>query len=407
MEIRDPLILIFITNFLDMLGFGIILPVFGFIFFPENGGLFSDIYDADSLTRRYIILIASFSLGSFFGAPFTGSLSDRFGRKPMLILTYITNICGYLLFIYGINHADYTSMYIARLGAGLTGGSLLIIQSALADVSSPENKTRNFGITGIAFGLGFIIGAFLGGILSDPAICTWFSLTTPFWVAAFIFLINILFLWYYFEETNHHRSSQKISLLTGPKNIVQAFKTRQLMHIFIVIFLITLGFNFFVQLFQFYIMDTFRYGRTATGIVLGSFGLLIALSQGLILPQMTKRYSAHQLTRMSLPLFALAYLFILLPRQIGIFIGAVFFLVIMQGLSFPSTLSIVSNRAGRDAQGKTIGINQSVQSLAAASPILFSLFVKAEYYYPMYFGAAITLLAWIYYLWSENKIKSP
>jgi DHA1 family tetracycline resistance protein-like MFS transporter len=388
-----------------MLGFGIIIPVFGFIFFPEKDGLLTSQYNADELTRLYVILVASFSLGAFFGAPFTGALSDRYGRKYMLIFTYITNLLGYMLFIYGITHAHYGYMYLARIGAGLTGGSLLIIQSSLADVSTPENKTRNFGLTGIAFGLGFIIGAFLGGVLSDPSNCSWFNLTTPFWAAALIFFINIIFLIFFFKETNHHRNDKSISVLTGPKNIIKAIKSGNLLHLFFIVFLITLSFNFFVQLFQFYIMDKFHYSRTGVGGILGIFGLLIAIAQGVILPILAKRYSTYNLLKYSLPLFALSYLIILYPTQISHLILAVFILVIMQGISFPTSLAIISNKADKSTQGEMIGINQSVQSLAAACPTLLSLFIKAEYHYPMYFGAIVTFFAWLYYLYFENKIK--
>jgi len=374
-----------------------VIPVFGFLFFPE-GGLFGDNYTADELTKMYVIILATFSVGTFVGAPFIGALSDRFGRRKLLMCTYSANIIFYFVFIYGMSELSYWTMWAARLGAGLTGGSLLVVQSAIADVSSPEEKAKNFGITGVAFGLGFILGAIIGGILSDDVWHPWFGDMTPFFASNFITFLNIMFLVFVFKETNQHRTKKPISIFTGPKNVISGFKNPSLRHIFVVIFIITLGFNFFLQLFQFYVMDEFEFNRTQVGYLFGFIGLNIAMAQGVLLPYVSDRLRPMQILTFSIPAFAFSYLLILIPYHWAWFCALMVVLIIFQALTFPTTLAFVSNQANKDIQGETIGINQSVQSLAAATPILFTLIINSNYQLPMYIGFALTLLAWIYFM---------
>jgi len=395
---KTSLIKIFSTNFLDLLGFGLVIPVYGFLFYPDSDGLFTTQFSVDRLAQLYVILMATFSVGTFIGAPFIGALSDKFGRRRMLMFTYSMNFIFYFVFIIGITYSSYWILWLSRLGAGLTGGSLLIVQSAIADVSSAEEKAKNFGITGVAFGLGFILGAFLSSVLSNPELHPMFGNTMPFIVANIITALNILFLVFVFKETNHDRNPQMVSLLTGPRNIIRAIKTPSLRHVFIVIFLITLGFNFFLQLFQFYVMDQFSFDRSQVSYLFGFIGICIALAQGIVLPLVSNRYSPKKILSFSLLTFSLSYLIILLPNYWFYFAGLMVLLVLCQALTFPPTLAVVSNLAGDNIQGETIGINQSVQSLAAATPILFSLLITSNYSIPMYVGFVLTGLAWIYFM---------
>lgn len=375
-----------------------VLPVYGFLFYPDSGGIFTDQYSTDRLAQLYVILMATFSVGTFIGAPFIGALSDKYGRRRMLMFTYSANFIFYLVFVVGIVNQAYSFLWMSRLGAGLTGGSLLIVQSAIADVSAPEEKAKNFGLTGVAFGLGFIIGAVVGGIISNPEYHPFFGNATPFLGANILTGLNILFLIFVFKETNHDRQTKDVSLLTGPRNIIKALKTPSLRHIFIVIFLITLGFNFFLQLFQFYVTDRFEFNRTQIGLLFGFMGVCIAIAQGVILPWFSNRYTPKKILSISLSIFALSYLIILIPDYWLYFAILMIILVVCQGLTFPPSLAVVSNLADRNIQGETIGINQSVQSLAAATPIMFSLFITSNYSIPMYVGFILTSIAWVYFM---------
>jgi len=108
---------------------------------------------------------------------------------------------GYILFALGIVYNNIYFLFIGRILDGFTGGNISIAQSAIADISTPETKSRNFGLIGMAFGLGFIIGPYIGGKLADPSIMAWFTYATPFWLYVILTLINILLVLWYFLET--------------------------------------------------------------------------------------------------------------------------------------------------------------------------------------------------------------
>jgi DHA1 family tetracycline resistance protein-like MFS transporter len=151
---------------------------------------------------------------------------------------------------------------------------------------------------------------------------------------------------------------------------------------------------FFLQFFQFFLMEKFQLNILEQGLIIGFCGLWMAISQGLILRFLTRFFKTHNLLLVSLPLLSLAYLSLLLPQTvIGMYI-VIPILIIFQGITFPSILSIISNKASRINQGETIGINQSVQSMASALPaLLVASFVSEWINFPLYFGAICTLIA--------------
>src|SRR3989344_599966 len=235
---------IFLIIFLDMIGFGIIIPLLAPLLLDPSVGLMPG---ADLAARTFMLglMVSIYPLAQFFGAPILGGLSDRSGRKKVLIISIAGTMLGYLVFGFGILTNNIWLMLFSRALAGFTGGNISIAFSAIADMSDAKSKVKNFGLIGMAFGFGFIIGPFIGGKLSDPSLVSWFDFATPFWFAALLSLLNILFVVKLFKETSTTRVNSKLSLMTGFKNIEKAFHLPDLRAIFLVIFLITFGFTFF------------------------------------------------------------------------------------------------------------------------------------------------------------------
>ena len=189
------MVAIFLTVFIDLLGFGILIPVFPLLISP--GSPFRVTPEGWSFTQGLIMLgwlQAIFPFCIFIAAPILGQLSDRYGRKPVLAFSIFGTAVGYVLFAIGISTANIPLLFAARALDGITGGNLAVAQAAIGDVSTHENRAKNFGMLGAAFGLGFIIGPYLGGRLSTPATSfyglfdtpSWFGATTPFWFAAIL-----------------------------------------------------------------------------------------------------------------------------------------------------------------------------------------------------------------------------
>ena len=190
---KAPLLTIFLTVFLDMLGVGIVIPVIAPLLLDPSHNMLSVDYTVEARTILLGFLIAAYPLAQFFGAPMLGALSDRFGRKKLLFISLIGTFAGYILFATAILEQNIYLLFFSRLLDGFTGGNISIALSAISDSSDEKSKAKNFGIVGAAFGLGFILGPYIGGKLADPGIVSWFNASTPFWFAAILTAVNLLF----------------------------------------------------------------------------------------------------------------------------------------------------------------------------------------------------------------------
>lgn len=394
MQPKPQLKIFSVIIMLDLLSACMTVPLFPILVKDPNLGLLGSEYTFAERTLINGYIFGFFAIAQFFGSPIVGALSDRVGRKMVLNAVFIINIITYFAIAFGIQTRSLEIFFAARILMGLLGNSIMIEQSAIADMSTPENKAKNLGVVGAAFGIGLIIGPVLSTILSDSNVYSGFSLATPFYAILIINIFNLGLMNLSFKETLIERNKKPISIFIGVKNLKTAFLTPTWRRLFLVVFFITVGFMFFLQFFQFFLMEKFQLNILEQGLIIGFCGLWMAISQGLILRFLTRFFKTETLLLFSLPLLSLAYLTLLLPKTaIGMYI-VIPILIIFQGITFPSILSIISNKASNINQGETIGINQSVQSIAAAMPaLLVASFVSDWINFPLYFGAASTLVA--------------
>jgi DHA1 family tetracycline resistance protein-like MFS transporter len=396
MKKKNPLIPLLLTIFIDLLGVGIVIPILAPLFLVPYTSFLPMDYTYENRVFLMGMLSAAYPLAQFFGAPLLGALSDRYGRKPMLIISLFGTLFGYLLFGYGIIIKSLPILFIARALDGFTGGNISIAQSAIADVSEPKTRARNFGFIGMAFGLGFVLGPYIGGKLVDTTIVSWFTQSTPYFFTAILTGINILSLWFLFPETIKEKIITPISLTTGMKNLVKAFSIKKLRTLFLVSFLLAFGFNFFTQFFNAYLIEKFHVTPSEAGDIFAYMGLFIALFQGGLLPFVNKRFSSEQILRVSVMGLAIGFVLLLLPDQ-KIWIFAVLpILALFQGLTQPNITALISMQGKDNSQGDILGGNQSINSLAQAiPPIISGLIFSININLPISVAAGVTLLAWI------------
>ena len=401
---KSPIIPIFFTVFIDLLGLGIVIPILPALLLNPMTGLLPMDYSFELRTIIYGFLIASYPIFQFFGAPMLGVLADKNGRKKILTLSLIGTLVGYILFGIGIITQDIVLLFIGRSIDGFTGGNISIAQSAIADVSTSENKSRNFGLIGMAFGLGFVIGPYIGGKLADPNVLSWFTFDTPFWFAAILTTMNLLLVLRLLPETAKKLKSGKLDPLAGIKNIRKAFSNKSLRNIFMVIFLLTIGFNFFTQFFQVFLVGKFQFNQSQIGDLFAYMGLWIAFAQGAVLRPLSKKFGPQQILSYAILLLAMMFPILLIPNESRFIYFIIPFIAIFQGLVQPNTTTIVSNHSDDTSQGEILGINQSVVSMAQAiPPILAGFLTTINMNLPTWFAAITTLLGWIAFVFLYKR----
>lgn len=396
---KNPFIPLLLTIFIDLLGVGIVIPILAPLFLSPGSSILPMEYTYEQRTLLIGLISATYPIMQFFGAPLLGSLSDRYGRKPTLILSLFGTFFGYILFGIGIIQHSLPLMFIGRAIDGFTGGNISIAQSAIADMTKPEERARNFGFIGMAFGLGFILGPYIGGKLVDPTIVSWFSNSTPYFFTAGLTLINILSLFLLFPETLKEKIKSPIGVMTGFRNLRKAISMTTLRKLFLVSFLLTFGFNFFTQFFNPFLIQKFEVTPSQAGDIFAYMGLFVALFQGGLLPFLNKRFNSSQILNVSIFGISLAFLLLLLPNKLlGIYL-ILPILALFQGLTQPNVTALISNNAKENSQGDILGVNQSINSLAQAIPPIISGFIfSINISLPILVGAGATLLAWMIFL---------
>lgn len=395
----SPLLVIFLTVFIDMLGVGVIIPVLPALFFAPETTILGPEFSQTARDLLYGLTLAAFPFMQFFGAPLLGSLSDRYGRKPVLSMSLLGTLVGYVLFAVAIYQRSLPLLFISRMIPGFMGGNIAVILSSIADVSDEESKARNFGLVGMAFGLGFILGPTFGGLLADDSIVSWFNAATPFWFTAALTLVNIIFVQLAFPETLQQRSQSKLSLLTGFRNIAYSFRMPNLRIIFSVVLLMSLGFTFFTQFFTVYLIQEFSYTEKAIGLLFGWIGIWLVITQGGLVRYLSTRAVPSSVVKYGLLMLGLAVAFSVLPTASWQLYAAMPLVAISQGITAPNLNSVVSQQAAADQQGQILGINQSMNSLGQViPPLVGGYMLSLGSVAVILVGSGLILGAWLVYV---------
>ena len=373
---KNPLLAIFTTVFIDLVGFGILIPVFPLLI-SENSP-FRVTPDGWSFTQGLIMLgwlQAVYPFCTFIASPILGQLSDRFGRKPVLAISIFGTSIGYVLFAIGISTANLPLLFASRALDGFTGGNLAVANAAIGDISTNENRAKNFGFLGAAFGMGFIVGPYLGGKLSSPGVSFYglfdtpslFGATTPFWFAAIIAMLNCVAVLTTFPETIKEKfHAGQINATQSIQNVVQGFRSERLRVVLIAGFLFSSGFTFFTTFFGIYLKNNFDFSASKTGDYFAIVGLFIAFSQAVLVARVAKKLVDFKVLRFSLfgnAIMMLFYFAVPTSFPLGLYFVIPLFTA-FNGLTMANMTSLISRSAEPGRQGQAMGIYSSVQSLA-------------------------------------------
>lgn len=402
---KTTLSILFCIVFFDLVGIGIILPILPLVFLDSN--VFPEGTALAAKTFLLGLLIAAYPLAQFFGAPLLGTLSDKYGRKNILIISLIGTIIGYSLFAFGLTISNIFLLFVGRLIDGFTGGNISVARSAIADISGEKDKAKNFGLMGMAFGLGFIFGPYLGGKLTDSTILPWFNATTPFWTAAVLVTLNLLFVILAFNETLKQRMKPKITLFTGVEHMKKAFTHPQLKVLFYSIFLVHFGWSFFAQFFPVFLEESFNITPSHIGTIFAYMGLCVALAQGVVIRPLAQRYPEKTLLSISILATALAILLYLIIPETWMIYLIMPLVAVSFGFNLPLFSTLLSNSASAAEQGEILGIQQSMMSLAQSiPPLIGGIAIALNVAFPTLLASATIFIAWILFTFGYCKGRS-
>ena len=350
---RSPLVVIFITVFIDLVGFGIVIPVLPYY---AEGTRFG------ATPRGVGLLFASYSVMQLIFAPVLGRLSDKYGRRPVLLISLLGTSLGF--FVMGFATTLWM-LFLGRIIDGISGGNISTAQAYIADVTTPENRAKGMGLIGAAFGLGFVFGPAIGGVMSR------WGIHVPFLFAGGLAFANAVLLYFTLPETVTPDHPARASAATGRgwHQLLNAFKNPRLRLVLMVYFLSIVAFSILTAVFTLFMVFRLGYDAFHSGWIFAFVGIISAIIQGALIGKLVKRFGEAKLViagtlMFTGSLFAIPFIG---PRAglLGILItGAVN--SIGNALNAPSLASLASKSASAGEQGVVLGVTQSVASLARA-----------------------------------------
>src|ERR1044072_2574543 len=364
---RSPLIVIFTTVFIDLIGFGIVIPVLPFY---AEGTIFN------ATPRTVGPLFASYSIMQLIFSPTLGSLSDKYGRPPVLLLSIIGTGIGFL--IIGLAKT-LVMLFIGRILDGITGGNISTAQAYIADITTKENRAKGMGLIGAAFGLGFIFGPAIGGILSK------WGIHVPFFFAATLCFANALLLFFTLPETvtKDHPAKTSAARGRGVSQLINSLKQPKLAFVLTIYFFFVVSFSIMTTSFSLYVMFRFGYDAQHTGYLFAYVGLISVIVQGGLIGRLVKRFGEMPLVVVGALCFAISLFAVPFVGPAAGGLGALLLgggvFSMGNSLATPALTSLASKSVGAAQQGVVLGVTQSTASLArAVGPSLTAILIRSS-----------------------------
>ena len=372
MDDKNLIRTLFVTVVAEVISFGILIPIVPLLFTEPSSSFFM-LPEGLSLQMGYILLgllIGLYPLGQFIATPILGELSDIYGRRKVIQISVLGTVISTIIFGFGLMASSIPLLFLSRIVNGLTGGLISVAQATIADITDEADRSANFGKIGAAFGTGFILGPFLGGFLSSD-ISPLFSATTPFWFAAGLSTLSLVFVRYRLEETSP-MEDRKIDWMKPLSQLKKGVNLPGLRRLFAANFFYFAGFNFFTTFIPVYLVQRFGFTQFDTGNFFLYIGILLIIGQTVLVPRLFKRFDESKV--MPITLFLTGFFILLQPLATGLILFMVFVTCFSLNNSFTqvSLNTLVSNGASKKNQGLALGTNQSLRALGNAGPSMLS-----------------------------------
>jgi len=369
----SPLIIVFVTVFIDLLGFGIIIPLMPFYATHFGASAF-----------QVGMLATSFSLMQFLFAPLWGRWSDVIGRRPIILIGLLGSAVSYLAF--GLAHS-LTLLFVSRCLAGIAGANIPTAQAYIADSTTPENRAKGMGMVGAAFGLGFIFGPALGGFLSQ------WGYQAPALFAAGLSLLNFLAALVLLPESLPLERRTTARRRSRVDVFRHAIARPRLPTVLAVFFLIVSAFASFESMFALYSQARFGFDSVTIGFLFAGVGVILAIVQGLLVGRVVRRLGEHRLVPAAIALLAIGLALVWVAGSVPALAFASAVIAVGMGFQSPSMLSVISQLSDPADQGAMLGVSQSLGSLGRIVGPLWGGFVFDRFGHAAPFASAALVMS--------------
>jgi MFS transporter, DHA1 family, tetracycline resistance protein len=373
---KRALLFIFITILVDVIGIAVIIPVI-----PELIGNLKDVSTGEAAAIGGWMMVA-YSVMQFFFAPVMGELSDRFGRRPLLLIALFGLGCDYLFHAYA---PTLTWLFIGRIIAGVAGSSFTVATAYIADISTKENKAKNFGLVGAAFGLGFIIGPVIGGLFGE-----WYGFRAPFFVAASLTLLNFLYGLLFIPESlpSEKRRPIKLTNMIPGVSLGNLSKYKAFGGLILAFFLANLAGQALPSTWSFFTIERLGFSEIDIGISLAVVGFLVAIVQAGLIGTVVKKFGQKRTIMGGFVLWSIGmFLFSIAGSTIALYLFLIPY--VLGGVAGPTLQGLLSNNVSPSEQGNLQGALTSMVSVSAIiGPLMctqvfnFTTAENTAFYYP-------------------------
>lgn len=359
MKLNGPFLFILATLMIDAIGVGIVFPILPDLMARVGAG---------STAQGALwsgVMMSAYAAAMFLFGPIIGSLSDAYGRRPILILALSTLTLDYVIMALA---QDYWVLLVGRVIAGVAGATYITATAYISDISKPEERGAAFGMIGAAFGLGFVLGPALGGVAAG------WHISAPFWIAAALSALNVAFGIFVLPESLKPQNRRPFGKrdLNPFGTILRAFAMPGLAIPLICIFVFECANMVYPTLWAFWGRETFGWDSFMIGVTLSAYGVLIAVVQAGILPQLTKRLGDFRTLMIAVAAAVLGLLGFGFAGTVWV-VAVVLPVAALSDMAPPLMTAFAANRVGDDAQGLVQGVIASLSSIAAVlAPLAFT-----------------------------------
>jgi DHA1 family tetracycline resistance protein-like MFS transporter len=391
---RSPLLTLFLTIFIDLLGFGIVIPILP-VFSKELAIQSGISWDADILTG---VVAASYSLMQFVFAPIWGSVSDHRGRRPIILGSVLVTSVGY--FILGFS-SSFWMLLLARVISGMGSANISAAQAYIADITPPHERAKRMGMIGAAFGLGFVFGPPIGGWLAKAGGMHYIGITT-----GVLCLFNFVLAWFTLPESLTDRTRDRQPWYQSFQAIGTSLKHPLIGALFLINFIFIAAFSMMQTNASLLWKEQFGLNNAQSGNLFGFIGVCSAVIQGMLIGRFTRWMGAPKLLMLGIVLLTLGITGIPFPPEPWFYVLTalcLLFIALGNGMIMPSVNALISLNTNPQSQGKTLGALQSTGALARGiGPLMAGFLYSVDFHFP-YTGAALLLILSLTLAWRLSK----